>query len=31
MELLIERARSFHGSVVLPEGQDPRVMQAAAA
>ncbi len=31
MELLIERARKFHGSVVLPEGQDPRVMQAAAA
>ena len=30
MELLIQRAKSFHGSVVLPEGQDPRVMQAAA-
>ncbi|HAL92669.1 MAG TPA: hypothetical protein DCM68_06560, partial [Verrucomicrobia bacterium] len=30
MELLIQRAKSFGGSVVLPEGQDPRVMKAAA-
>ena len=30
MELLIDRARSFGGGVVLPEGQDPRVMKAAA-
>ena len=30
MELLIERARKYGGSVVLPEGQDPRVMKAAA-
>lgn len=30
MELLIDRARGFGGSVVLPEGQDPRVMKAAA-
>jgi phosphate acetyltransferase len=30
MELLIERARGYNGSVVLPEGQDPRVMKAAA-
>ena len=30
MNLLIERARAYQGSVVLPEGQDPRVMKAAA-
>ena len=30
MELLIQRAASYAGSVVLPEGQDPRVMKAAA-
>ena len=30
MELLIDRAKGFGGSVVLPEGQDPRVMKAAA-
>lgn len=30
MELLIERAAEFNGSIVLPEGQDPRVMKAAA-
>lgn len=30
MESLIEKARKFGGSVVLPEGQDPRVMKAAA-
>ena len=30
MELLIDRAKAFGGSVVLPEGQDPRVMKAAA-
>lgn len=30
MELLIDRAKGFNGSVVLPEGQDPRVMKAAA-
>jgi len=30
MELLIDRARGYKGSVVLPEGQDPRVMKAAA-
>jgi hypothetical protein len=28
MELLIQRAASYAGSVVLPEGQDPRVMNA---
>ncbi|NLG36344.1 MAG: hypothetical protein GX548_13430, partial [Lentisphaerae bacterium] len=30
MELLIDRAKGYNGSVVLPEGQDPRVMKAAA-
>lgn len=30
MELLIQRAKGYGGSVVLPEGQDPRVMKAAA-
>ncbi len=30
MELLIDRAKGYGGSVVLPEGQDPRVMKAAA-
>ena len=30
MNLLIEKARAYQGSVVLPEGQDPRVMKAAA-
>jgi len=30
MELLIGQAKKFGGSVVLPEGQDPRVMKAAA-
>ena len=30
MELLIQRAKKYGGSVVLPEGQDPRVMKAAA-
>jgi phosphate acetyltransferase len=30
MELLIQRAKEYGGSVVLPEGQDPRVMKAAA-
>mgnify|MGYP001765150126 CR=1 FL=1 len=30
MELLIQRAKRYGGSVVLPEGQDPRVMKAAA-
>lgn len=30
MEKLIAKARQFGGSVVLPEGQDPRVMKAAA-
>ncbi len=30
MELLIQRAKAYGGSVVLPEGQDPRVMKAAA-
>ena len=30
MESLIQRAKSYGGSVVLPEGQDPRVMKAAA-
>ena len=30
MELLIHRAKEFSGSLVLPEGQDPRVMRAAA-
>lgn len=30
METLIERAQGYNGSVVLPEGQDPRVMKAAA-
>lgn len=30
MELLIQRAKKYNGSVVLPEGQDPRVMKAAA-
>lgn len=30
MELLIQRAKGFGGSVVLPEGHDPRVMKAAA-
>ena len=30
MELLIQRAKGYNGSVVLPEGQDPRVMKAAA-
>lgn len=30
MELLIEKAKAYNGSVVLPEGQDPRVMKAAA-
>ena len=29
-ELLIQRAKKYGGSVVLPEGQDPRVMKAAA-
>ena len=28
--MLIDRAKGFGGSVVLPEGQDPRVMKAAA-
>ena len=30
MEKLIAKARQFGGSVVLPEGQDPRVMKAAS-
>ena len=30
MEKLISKARQFAGSVVLPEGQDPRVMKAAS-
>jgi phosphate acetyltransferase len=30
VESLIQRAREFQGSVVLPEGHDPRVMKAAA-
>ncbi len=30
MEMLIQRAKEYGGSVVLPEGQDPRVMKAAA-
>lgn len=30
MELLIQKAKNFGGSLVLPEGQDPRVMKAAA-
>ena len=30
MELLIDKAKKYNGSVVLPEGQDPRVMKAAA-
>lgn len=30
MESLVQRAKAYGGSVVLPEGQDPRVMQAAA-
>ncbi|MBQ7252200.1 MAG: phosphate acetyltransferase, partial [Kiritimatiellae bacterium] len=29
MQTLIEKARKFSGSLVLPEGQDPRVMRAA--
>lgn len=30
MEKLFEKAKQFGGHVVLPEGQDPRVMKAAA-
>ena len=30
MKTLIEKAKQFHGCVVLPEGMDPRVMKAAA-
>jgi len=29
MQTLIEKAKKFSGSLVLPEGQDPRVMRAA--
>ena len=30
MQTLIEKAKKFSGSLVLPEGQDPRVMRAAS-
>jgi phosphate acetyltransferase len=30
MQKLIEKAKQFGGTVVLPEGQDPRVMKAAS-
>jgi phosphate acetyltransferase len=30
MESLIQKAKAYAGSVILPEGQDPRVMKAAS-